>query len=63
MRETARERGQWRERVRKNKRGFTVVYWYHNSLEPLASLRQGWGESKTNTQKHTHTNTHILPST
>ena len=47
MRETARERGRWRERVRKRKREFTAVYPYRSSLAALASPRQGWAESKT----------------
>jgi len=47
LRETARERGRWRERVRKRKREFTAVYPYRSSLAALASPRQGWAESKT----------------
>jgi len=43
LRETARERGRWRER----KREFTAVYPYRSSLIALASPRQGWAESKT----------------
>ena len=38
MKETARERGRWSERVRKRKREFT----YRSSLAALASPRQGW---------------------
>jgi len=47
LRETARERGRWRERVRKRTRDFTAVYPYCSSLAALASQRQGWAESKT----------------
>ena len=47
MRETARERGRWRERVRKRKREFIAVYPYCSSLAALASPRQGLAESKT----------------
>jgi len=47
LKETARERGRWRERVRKRKREFTAVYPYRSSLAALASPRQGWAESKT----------------
>jgi len=50
--------------VRKRKREFTAVYPYRSSLAALASPRQGWAESKTNTHKHTHTSTHTQhPST
>ena len=47
MRETAHERGRWRERVRKRKKEFTSVYPYCSSLAALASPRQEWAESKT----------------
>ena len=47
MRETARERGRWKERVRKRKREFIAVYPYRISLAALASPRQRWAESKT----------------